>query len=287
MFEGRVLYPWIASLLYPRRGFQAMIDVSRAAYIVTCCIIFVLLMRFSSAALASLCAAAFAAWPLFRIMGNAADTNMLALMLWSAIVLAIVLAVQKETWLPIAAFALLTIALAATRPVIYYPLFAALAVAAARRDRASYRVAAAAILIAFAYVAVSIFVRLPGFSEHLQWMHVRAEELNGSTTPSVMMWWIAACKEVFVAQLKLAIRLVYPAAIFLAAVVGIWLKRDTLASALLAGTVAASAVSLLADPVGWDFIWTVETPLAPILLIGIGLLLGYIFRRSSIGCTPE
>lgn len=273
MFEGRVLYPWLASLLYPWRGFQAMIDVSRVAYVLATCIIFILLTRFSSPASASLCATAFALWPLFRTMANAADTYMLALTIWSAVVLTIVLAVQKETWLWIAIFAILVVALAATRPMIYYPVLAALFVAAVRRDAASFRVLAVAVLMTFAYGVVSVFAGLPGLTEHLQWLHTRTGELRRDTNPSLFMWWLEACRDVAVVQLKLAIRLVYPAAIFLAAVAGMWLRRNRLSGALLAGTVAASAVSMVADPVPWDFSWTIEPPLAPILLIGIALLM--------------
>jgi len=281
LFTNRILYPWLGSLLYPFRGYQALIDVSRVAYVLAVYIVFALVARFGGVPAASLCAAALAADPLVRSIASSALTDMLALALWSAVLLAVVCAVQQRGWPWTAAFAALTIVLTLNRPMIYYPVLATIAVAVVRRDGVSYRLAIVAALLALAYAVVSKVAGLPGIVEELQWVHYHARELDPTANRSIAAWWRTAFANVALTQTKAAIRLVYPAALLLGAALGIWCKRDRLAFALLAGSLAATAISVAANPVNWSFDRTADLPLTPAVLIGIGLLLGAVMTARS------
>lgn len=79
---------------------------------------------------------------------------------------------------------------------------------------------------------------------------------------------------------KHAIRLVIPALLFVGAATGLWFSRNTWLIALFVSTVAASLLSLAANPAPWDTYRTAELPLLPVILIGIGLLVTEVSRRS-------
>lgn len=272
-FKDRALYPWLASLLYASRGYQALVDVSRIAYIVACILTCVLIGQFTRASVANLCALLFAVWPLVRSMASSALTDMLSLCLWIAVLLAMVVALrtQRPAWL--IALTILTAALAFARPMTYYPFAVALTMVAICRNRTAYALAAIVAGVTAVYGAISIGAGFTGLIEHLLYLRNRDAELGLHPNPVLGRWWLTSFTNVCIMQLKHAIRLVYPAAIFLAAAVGIYMRRNAVATAIFVGALIASVGSVALNPKGWDFARTVELPFLPALLLGIGLLL--------------
>ena len=269
LFSVRRVYPWVASLLYPYRGFDALVDVSRAAYVATAVLALLLALRFAPLGYGLLLSVALSAFPPWRDIARDALTDPLAIALCSAALFAAALAIERRTWWRIAAFALLCALLTFTRPIPYILLGAGIvaAVAAPRKGERTGLVSAAWITGIAALCAAAVEVALaqahaPSFRWIVQdtYAHFVA---RGYAPAGESLRRFFLTEEATIA-LHMAVKGV-ESVVPVLAVAGMFLRRRHPAMPLLAGACAATWFGALVDPDRFDIVRCVVMPVAPAL----------------------
>jgi 4-amino-4-deoxy-L-arabinose transferase-like glycosyltransferase len=269
LFSVRRLDPWLASRLYPWRGFDALIAVSRISYVIVAMLIVLLAARFAPLRYGVLLAVAVSLFPPWRDLGRDALTDALAVALVTSTLLAAAAFITKRSSWKLLVFAGLCGALTLTRPITYIVLGAALIaliVALRRRDRD--RTIAAAWLSGVALLGTAAIAfaleraQTPSFGWFVadQYRHLVA---GGYSAPgqSLAHWYLLEEWTIaWHAILKGSV-----AVLPLLAILGIAWRRTDPATPLVAGACLATWSGALLDPNRFDMIRTVVMPIAPAL----------------------
>ncbi len=274
-FAPRILYPYVASLLWGKYGFQSLIVVSMASYIVAAILLFALLRRFVEPAPALIGALIFIFSRQVVEMSNAALTDMPAIALWIATFYTMCRFVEGPSLQWFAAYVVCAAALCFTRPVPYLPLCAAaglLAVALHRNDVKTARVAswlcAGAVVCAAAITATAVLLHSPGFGGILHagyelervWYHIPAQPL--------WLWYIKA----IIASLLMLAYSQIAAVVPVLGVLGFVAIREDKRAPLFFGGLGAIAVGVLLNPVMGSVTRTAALPLYPIFICGLAIV---------------
>ncbi len=291
LFAPRQVYPALAALLYPRRGFQALVDVPRIAYVLGAPLLYRYVRRFASPGAALLATGWYLRSAEVRGVAAFALTDAPALLFWTAALdRATVVARTGRGW---PALALAIGALSFTRPLPYLPLGAGAALALAgalRGERAALArgagIGALAALATAAVVGVLMRAGMPSTAAHLA--RVRAQQAGETSawtrrldrmaapfgladTPSrsLAQWYASAVALSTATSVYFAARPVVPV-VALAALVA---ARREPAAVLALGAVAGGAAGIVGDPIPLGMQRTVVLPLYPVFAAGLGLAL--------------
>ncbi|HEY9085489.1 MAG TPA: hypothetical protein VIN40_06090 [Candidatus Tyrphobacter sp.] len=269
LFSVRRLDPWLASRLYPWRGFDALIAVSRLSYVAVAMLIVLLAARFAPLPYGVVLAVAVSLFPPWRDLGRDALTDALAVALVTGTLLAAAAFIAKRSWWTLLAFAVLCGALTFTRPIPYIVLGAALiaCVIALRRGDHDRTIAAAWLSsIALFWTAVIAFAiqraQPPSFAWFVadQYRHMLA---GGYAAPgqSLVHWYLSEEWTIAWHALVKGIVSVLP----LLAILGLARRRADPATPLLAGACVATWLGAFLNPNRFDIVRCVVMPVAPVL----------------------
>jgi hypothetical protein len=275
IFRTRVLFPWLASLLYRWRGTTSLVDVSHAAYIAAVLLMYWLLLTVARPWLAATGAALFAVSPLILGLGEADVTDMLALTLWIGALASVLHYMQAPRFAWLVSFGLATVLLTLTRQAVYLPIGAvagALIGARLRRDAIdTTRSAILAAVVGIVVVVNGIWYALmhgAGLAKELEIAHGLAVR-NGSARPDEPFdtWYRHAVISDAVAAGKRALLDVLPVLALFAAASEI--RRPE--TAILIGAAVAGLAPLILDPTSSDLSRVLEAPLCPIVLAALAM----------------
>lgn len=295
-FAARLVYPYLASRLYPYFGFSALIAISVSAYVLTALCLYALTALFVKKWLAAIVTSLFVASPLFRGLGASALTDMLAIALWSAILLVGVLYLRNPQTIWAVLFALLCVFLGLTRPAVYLPLgFALGALLAARpphtqRDRSPAIVLTVCALLAGAsYWVAAHITHTPGISSHLHWLFHLARTgwfysnprvLSSAEYHSFAVWYAHEVVWTFVFALGKLVKGIIP--IFALGVALYALIRESVAPEIagLLGAGILGVFALAANPVLTEVPRLIEAPLYPVVAVGVAIFASHLMHRA-------
>lgn len=154
VFRARPLYPALAAALWNLFGWNSLLVVSGISYVAFVLLTYALALRFSNGYAAAAASAAVAWMPAVRVLANDALTDVTALALWTAALLAMCVYARTANAKSLVAVALSTIALTLTRPVFFAPLLCAVALVP-RRPRQAAVIAGIAAISALAPVTLA------------------------------------------------------------------------------------------------------------------------------------
>lgn len=281
LFQPRMLYPWLASLLWQRLGMNALLAVSNLAYVTAVLSVFLLLLPYARAEIAALVTLGFAIFPLARLFGRAALTDMLALVLWTLILLAMCrfATTGKRGWLPI--FVLAASALTVTRPLAYMPLCAAAGFglwAWSRRDRPRLRAAAFFLVVSLALCAVTVVLaqraEAPSFVAVLEHLRVGSRLLPHAP---LAQWYAVRALAALAAGIIGFLTYVVPAV----GVAMLWFVRKRPDGAIFLGGIASAVLTAALNPIVSDAPRVIVFPMLPIAAAGLALAAESILGKRS------
>lgn len=287
LWKPRVLYSWFASLLYPWQGLYALLDISTLAYVLAAIAIYFLAGEFCAPWLAAVCTCGVILSPEVLYLGESAATDISAL-LWWTLTLTLMCRIARgavSTWIWFCALFAACLALEFTRPDAYLPFAAAFALAVAgllARERTQvYRGLALTGLTGLAGVAlmaVSLAEQVPGPAATMAYLHAHAiKYFHQPASEPLGSWYVHTVMSMVVIQVKDAVRWVAP----VAAIVGIWLRRDHPAVPLLVGAIVGSLLVILIHPVRDDLVRVIDAPLYPVVAAGVALLVSFALTRIT------
>jgi hypothetical protein len=285
LFVTRPLFPALGALLLPRLGPPALKVVSVAGYVLAAVLMYLLLLAFAPAWLAALGALALALTPSVQNLAALPLTDALGLCWWIAALAALFAYVRAPSpgrlALLVAATALLTF----TRPAVYLPFGAALAVLLTAARGSSERAAAGRAVLAIAAVGVGFgiytaLVHGPGLGEQLRWQYEWQVATHGRfANRGFAAWWVLSVTAAFAQELVVD---VYKNNTLLTAVLaffGVLAAPRSLAVRVAAGAALASLVAILANPL--EVSRTVTVPLTPLLILLATIALAALARRVA------
>ncbi len=283
LFSVRSVYPWLASRLYPYRGFRALVDVSRVSYMAVAMLVVLLGMRFAPLRYAVLLSIGVSLFPPWRDIARDALTDPLAVALAAGALLAAAACMTRLTPWRVIAFAVLCGLLTFTRPIPYIILGAGVVagLAAPRRGDRSGIAAAAWITGIAALCAVGVEVALthahvPSFrwivADTYQHFVVLGYAPAGETLRAFFVH-----EELTIAGHALLKGLLSIVPVL--AIAGMVLRRADPATPLLAGACAATWFGALVDPDRFDVIRCVVMPVVPVLAAFAAAALAVAARR--------
>jgi 4-amino-4-deoxy-L-arabinose transferase-like glycosyltransferase len=301
LFRPRVVYPFVASLLYPMRGFPAMLDISAAAYVATSLAVYYLVLQFAGAFLALLVALAFVALPFTQRMAEYPSTDMLAMLFSTLCVVALVRIARGggRGWL--AFFAVIGLLLVFTRPAFYVLLGGTLGFwIGVRGGNPSLRRAALicvgiAVTCSAIYIAVVLSLGTPGFSyviadgrstffSFLPQKEAQVGFLWGlkgllhfSQDDPPRLWYAKILVLLVCREIARAVIFVFP----LVAFYGLSTMRRDPAFGALAGMALALCLAVPLDPYIGDMIRVLEFPMLPVLAVGVAVAAEEAIARFS------
>ena len=296
LFTPRVVFPALAALLYPRRGFFALTDVAAASHVASAVALYRFLRRFGDRRSALGLTIWYVRQPVVRDVGANAMTDSTAMLLWILTLDVLCgLTAGRRGW---KRAGLLTTALSFTRPLPYLPLGGGVAAAlhAARAgDKAGLRTGAGIAAIAFgcalAVTTVLVRAQVPSTIEHLRNMRsaqtdepndgvydatVAAFNLGDDPARSLGRWYVQTVLLSVATSLKHAVTAVVP----LLAIPGFTRSRRREVPLLL-GTLAGGLAGCAADPSPRGTLRTVVLPLFPVFAAGCMLALALEKRRRN------
>jgi hypothetical protein len=293
LFTPRAVYPAVAAVLFPRRGFAALTDVAAASHVAGAVLLYRLLRRFGSRTTA----ATLTLWYVTRFPVRDAAAHGLsdspAMLLWIAVLDAMVEIARGRA--RGARFAALAVLLSFTRPLPYMPFAAGAALAldgVVRNDRATVRAGAtiAAVALGCAVCVAAVLARagMPSTRAHFERVREgQKREIDGgrldrlmarfglADAPSHSMGrWYATTVALSVATtLKHALASGVPV---LAVPALLRARRGD--AALLLGALAGGVVGCVADPSPRATQRTVVLPMYPVFAAGGALALTALAR---------
>jgi len=281
LFAPRLLYPRIASWLWPRYGMQALLLVSEASLVGCVLLLFLLLLEYTGPEAAALLAVGFALVPEVQLLASGALTDMLATFFWFGTLWSMLryATTARVPWLlGYAAFATL---MSLTRPIAYIPLACAAVLLLAGLLRHHARFVGAAIklgAIAFALCVLLVVLEArsgsPSMIGIMQGLRAGSHYLNHGP---FVMWYAARVVAVLVTFAAAALALLAPAV----AVPALWRRRMDADGVLCAGAILSSLLTALVDPIVGDATRVILVPLLPILCIGLAMAVG----KGSVHAT--
>lgn len=270
LFSVRTVYPALASILYPWRGFEALVDVSRASYIAVAVLVVVLCSRFAPVPWSVALSVAFDLFPGWRDLSRVALTDALAVALCTATLIAAIAYLQRGYAWRMFSFTLLCGVLTFTRPVGYIVAGAAViaAVIALRRKNNERAIRAGALAaVAAAWSIAAMLALQSAHAPGLGWIFADTYAhfvAAGYAAPGQnLVHWYGA-EELLIARLALRDAVVFVLPLF--AIVGIALERRRPDATLLAGACIATWFGAIVDPDRYDMIRCVVLPIAPAML---------------------
>jgi hypothetical protein len=273
MFLMRLSYAYVSSRFWRSAGFSSLLYVSLAAYFGAIVAMYLLASAFAWRSLAVVLAVFFGieAAP----MANAAMTDMPALFLLILSVAAMCLYVRSPGRMLLICYAALTGILALTRPVVYIPISAAIALFAVAllnheksRVRSSLLLAAVPVAWTLVLLGVAKLTHAPGFMELMGAERVDWDAHNVDHFRTLADWYSNQLGVATMAWIKYQIRSVWP----IAAAIGLLWKIRSVGVPALLGVWVAGFISLVLNPVSDAVIRTVFLPALPAMLCGLGLL---------------
>jgi hypothetical protein len=284
LFRGRLVYPYIASLLYPRFGFQALHIVSALAYIFAVFIMYVMLLPFASPWIAAFGALTFAATGTVRLLSGSDSTDVLGLMFWMLILIIMIQFVSSGKLLWLALFALVCILLVFTRPIIFLPLGGSLAVVvlgALTRNRGFTRngflLTGIVVIVGITYLAS----HFPGAREQLRWYYQWQTEAHYWPLTSFPSFYIHYVTRAFGFETRhlFADGLVPIVAV---ATLAFYLHRREPVTAILVGGCVAALTVFFVNPHEPELRWGFEMPLMPALTVGFVMAVTSLLRVRAL-----
>jgi 4-amino-4-deoxy-L-arabinose transferase-like glycosyltransferase len=270
LFSVRRVDSWIASLLYPWRGFQALIDVSRAAYVLVAMLVVVLAARFASVQYGVLSSVLLSLFPPWRDIARDSLTDPLAAALVTATLLAALCYLGRRTPWRLLSFTVLCGALTFTRPIAYTIVGAAVVaaiVALRRKDRQTAIDACWLGAVAALWTAVSMEALALAHAPSFGWIvgdtygHLVA---LGYTSPGQTLWRWYLDEEFVIAGHGIRDALLGVVPIIAAA--GAFLRRRRRETPILAGACGATWLGAVVDPNSFDMMRCVVMPVAPVVV---------------------
>ncbi len=275
IFRTRVLYPWVASLLYPWRGIAALTDVSMVAYVVGIVLLYWMLLAIARPWVATVGAIGFAVSPLILALAESDITDMLALAMWIAALASILHCLQRRTTALLVIFGVSALLLALTRQALFLPIGAvagAFVSARLRRDvqdaQTSIALAGVASVVVLANLVWHFLLHGAGISKELQITHDL--QVRAGTVPAdepMQVWYRHAVASAFVTEIKRSIRDVLP--VLGAIAVAIDIRRKE--SGVLIGAAVATLATIFVNAVSWDLQRVFEAPLYPVVLAALAM----------------
>jgi Dolichyl-phosphate-mannose-protein mannosyltransferase len=270
LFRGRVVYPYIASLLYPRFGFSALHLVSALAYVAKVIIMYLLLLRLASPLIAASGTFAFATTYTIHALAGSDSTDMLGLLLWISVLAVMIEFVSSRKGVWLALFVALCAGLAFTRPIMYLPLGASLAVmilGATTRNRKSITagalLTAGVVVVGIAYLAAGF----PGAKEQLSWYYRWQTETHQWPITSFSAFYVHYVARAFAFE---AYHMLADGFAWIVAIAGLafYLNRREPATAILVGSCIAALTVFFVNPYQLELQWAFEMPIIPALTVG-------------------
>lgn len=287
LFRPRFVYPHLASLLYRWMGFEALIVVSIAAYVIGVMSVYFLVASFSPPWVAFLGACIFGINPEIRMLGAAALTDMLAVALWAGALAFAALYVQRFSKSDFFLYAFSVFVLALTRPILYLPIGASVGglVTSLGRDSSNCmrtRILWPLVLITVAaglfLTVVSVLTHAPAVNA-VRWGYERSIELGHAST-NFGHWYMQS-----VAQ---TIRSWWGDILRTGAIIG-WVAilaklrdRSDSVAPLLAGAGVASIVGVILNPIPSDLARVIEAPLWPVVIAGYAIALNSLLKLTPL-----
>jgi len=258
VFENRVLYPWIVSILLPVAGFRALFVVSAVSYIAFGVALFWLLAGFGRPWLAALLAIIALALPLTRALAASDLTDMLAAVWWTVALGALLRLMRRQNISLLTTLAVASVLLVLTRPTPYLIVVPAL-VAAALRGAWMPVLASCAGLVAYAIVAV--LTHAYGAGEQLRWVYSHEPQ---AVNRSFNAWYRSALGSTVRYVIVQAVRTVVPVLLLAAGMYGAVRGRLRDEMIVLLAAVVACLISVPFNPVPSAIARVVVFPLVPV-----------------------
>ena len=281
LFAPRMLYPRVASWLWPHYGMLALLLVSSASFVGCVLLLFLLLLEYTGPEAAALLALGFALVPEVQLLGRGALTDMPAMFFWLGTLWAMLryAATAQMPWLlGYAAFATM---MSLTRPIAYIPLACAAALLLAGLMNNQARIVGAAIklgAIAFALCVLLVVIECraggPSMIGIMQGLRTSSRYL---THAPFLIWYAARVVAVLVTFAAAALALLAP----VVAVPRLWQRRLDADGAICIGAILSSLLTALVDPIVGDATRVVLVPLLPILCIGLAMAAGKGSARAA------
>ncbi len=267
LFSVRQVDPWVASLLYPWRGFSALVDVARASYVAVAILIVVLAARFVPIGYAVGASVLVSLFPPWRDLGRDALTDALAVALLAATLVAALALMRRRLLWRLVVFTALCGALTFTRPIAYViagGAGVALLIELRRRNRdaaiAAGWLCAIAVLWTVASVVALDVARAPSFgwivADTYHHLVARGYAVPGE---NLVRWYVGEETTIALHAVRDGTLSVLP----LLAIAGMVLHRKDRATPLLAGVCGATWLGAVVDPNSLDMIRCVVMPVAP------------------------
>jgi 4-amino-4-deoxy-L-arabinose transferase-like glycosyltransferase len=310
VFKPRVLYPFLAALLYPIRGFYGMLDISAAAYVLSALAVYFLALEFGAAIPSFVVTLAYMAFPRTLHLARYPQTDMIAMLFSTFCILALVRVAHGGGRRWIALFALAGLLLVFTRPAFYLLVGGAfgLLVSAPKGEPAHRR--DGIICLGIALVCSALYLSIALFSDSPSFLYVveDARQIFFNTQPPAVersvftklkgalhfseddplgIWYAKMVLNLFFRELARGIVGVFPVVAFF----GLTRLRRDRALGVLAGTALAFAFIPFLDPISLDMDRVLEFPFLPILAVGLvaawGALQAQVTgpNRGSVGQT--
>jgi 4-amino-4-deoxy-L-arabinose transferase-like glycosyltransferase len=285
LFVTRPLYPALGALLLPRFGPFGLKIVSAAAFVAAIVLMYALLLTFAPPWIAALGAVALALTPNVQGLAGLALTDALGLCFWIASLAALSAYLRapepRRLALLIVAVALLTF----TRPAIYLPFGAALAVFLTAPRATVLRAAAGRATLAIAAVGVifgayTLLAHGPGIASQLHWQYDWQRAVHGRfANRGFGAWWLLSVATAFVQELVVDIYKNNMLLTVALAAFGVVLARRSTAVALAAGAGTFALFAILVNPL--ELSRTVTVPLMPVLIVLATIALAALAERAS------
>lgn len=274
LFAPRLLYPRIASWLWPRYGMQALLMVSCASLVGCALLLFLMLLHYTGPEAAALLALGFVLVPEVQLLASGALTDMLATFFWLGTLWSMLryATTARVPWLlGYAAFATL---MSLTRPIAYIPFACAAVLLLAGLIGHNARFVGAAIklgAIAFALCVLLVVLEArsgsPSMIAIMQGLRAGSHYLSHGP---FLMWYAARVVAVLVTFTAAALALLAP----VVAVPALLRRRMDADGALCIGAILSSILTALVDPIVGDATRVILVPLLPILCIGLAMAVG-------------
>ncbi len=274
LFAPRLLYPRIASWLWPHYGMRSLLLVSEASLVGCVLLLFLLLLEYTGPEASALLALGFALVPEVQLLARGALTDMLATFFWFGTLWSMLRFAKSASvpWLlGYAAFATL---MSLTRPIGYIPLAcAAVLLLVGLIERRARFVAAAlqlgAIALALCVLVVVLETRAggPSMIAIMQGLRAGSRYLNHGP---FAIWYGARVVAALVTFAAAALALLAP----VVALPALWRRRMDADGALCAGAILSALLTALVDPIVGDATRVILVPLLPVLCIGLAMSIG-------------
>jgi 4-amino-4-deoxy-L-arabinose transferase-like glycosyltransferase len=303
VFKPRVLYPFLASLLYPTRGFFGMIDLSAIAFVATSLAVYYLALQFTGAVPSFAVTLGFMLFPATLEIARYSQTDMLA-MLFSTLCLVALVRVGHggdRPWVALLAAACLLLVF--TRPAFYMPIGGAIGLAIGLRKaepavrRLSLFCVGITLFCGALYIAVALASGTPSFSyviadarniffnsqdpaviEHSFFSKLKHRVLRFSPDDPLAVWYAKMIVDEAFRELIRGTVVIFPIVAFF----GLSTLRRNPAFGALAGTGLALCLVLALDPISLDMNRVFEFPMLPILAVGLAAVISLVQARLGL-----